>query len=194
VAQANTLDDLGYRYAFDLFAPPVDHFILAANDEYGPAAKFLGTAKVDQNPFHVSYVVNPTMDFAHDGTVADHAYWLSGLSLRDGTGAAPLAEVDAVSDGFGQKDPTPGPTKHGTGTLTGGNTGPLTYSEQSKDWGKTGKTPKRDVLHVDATNLATATVNVERAKLDCQAELEVTTDGPLDVTLAGCNRTLHFGG
>ena len=100
VAQAQTFDDLGYRYAFDLFAPPVDHLLLAANDEYAPAAKFLGTAKVDRNPPHVTYVVNPTMDFPNDGTVADHAYWLSGLKLRDGSGAAPLGQVDARSEGL----------------------------------------------------------------------------------------------
>ena len=49
-----------------------------------------------RNPAHVSYVVNPTMDFPDRGTVADHAYWLSGLQLRDGSGATPRGEVDAT--------------------------------------------------------------------------------------------------
>jgi hypothetical protein len=194
VAQAQTFDDLGYRYAFDLFAPPVDHLLLAANDEYAPAAKFLGTAKVDRNPFHVTYVVNPTMSFPDDGTVADHAYWLSGMTLRDASGAAPLGQVDAVSKAFGQADPTPGATEHSTGTLTGGNFGPLTYAETSKSWGKAKKAPASDTLVLKATNLAQVVVDPDRAGLDCSAKLDVTTDGPLDVRLAGCGKTLHFAG
>ena len=158
VAQAQTFDDLGYRYAFDLFAA-ADHLALAANDEYAPAAKFLGTAKVDRNPPHVTYVVNPTMDFPNDGTVADHAYWLSGLKLRDRSGAAPLGQVDARSEGFGVGDPAAHATSHTAGTLTGGNTGPFTYAEQSKSWGKAPAAAKHDILHLTVTNLSDVTVN-----------------------------------
>ena len=193
VAQAQTFDDLGYRYAFDLFAPPVDHLMLAANDEYAPAAKFLGTARVDRNPAHVTYVVNPTMDFARDGTVADHAYWLSGMRLRDGSGAAPLGQIDARSQGFAVGDPPVHATSHTLGTLTGGNTGPLEYAEQSRDWGKVPTAPKHDVLHLTATNLKAVTVHPRRAKLSCHPQLDVQTDGPLTVTLAGCGHAEQFG-
>jgi pimeloyl-ACP methyl ester carboxylesterase len=192
VAQAQTFDDLGYRYAFDLFAPPVDHFALAANDEYAPAAKFLGTAKVDRNPPHVTYVVNPTMDFPKDGTVADHAYWLSGLKLRDGSGGNPLGEVDARSEGFGVGDATAHATSHTLGTLTGGNTGPFEYAEQSKSWGKAPTAPKRNVLHLTATNLSAITVHPKRARLGCNVHIDLQTDGPLTVHLAGCGKSKHF--
>ena len=101
VAQAQTFDDLGYRYRFDLFTS-ADHFALAVNDQYAPAAAFLGTHEVNPNPAHVTYVVNPTMDFPGAGTVADHAYWLSGLKLRDsrrqrppGAGGRPLGGLRA---------------------------------------------------------------------------------------------------
>ncbi len=190
-AQAQTFDDLGYRYQFDVFAPPVDHLLLAANDEYAPAAKFLGSARVDRNPSHVTYVVNPTMDFKMDGTVADHAYWLSHLKLRDASGAAPLGKIDARSEGFGVGDPPPHPTSHTSGVLTGGNVGPLTYAEQSRDWGKAPKAPKRDVLHIAATNLRSATVSLTRAHLDCDAKVKAQSDGPLAIRLAGCARTVH---
>ncbi len=60
--QAQTFDDLGYRYAFDVF-PTADHLALAGNDSYQPAADFLGTQRVVRDPAHVTYVVNPTMDF-----------------------------------------------------------------------------------------------------------------------------------
>ncbi len=100
VEQAQTFDDLGYRYKFDLFTN-ADHFAFAVNDQYAPAAAFLGTHETILNPPHVTYVVNPTMDFPGAGTVADHAYWLSGLKLRDSGGSAPLGKVDARSEGFG---------------------------------------------------------------------------------------------
>jgi hypothetical protein len=102
--------------------------------------------------------------------------------------------VDAVSQGFGRTDPNAKATKDGTGVLTGGNVGPLTYAEQSKSWGKAPRAPKRDTLQIRATNLALIVVNPARARLDCHAKLDVTTDGPLAVKLAGCrHRAYHFG-
>jgi pimeloyl-ACP methyl ester carboxylesterase len=192
VAQAQTFDDLGYRYAFDVFTT-ADHFLLAANDQYQPAADFLGNQRVNRNPFHVTYVVNPTMDFANRDTVADHAYWLSGLKLRDATGNAPLGQVDAISGAFGKADPVPSSTQAGGGALTGGNVGPLAYAEQRKDWGPTRKVARTNTLTITATNLSRIVVHPERAKLDCHAKLDVTTDGPLTVTVAGCRRHQTFG-
>ncbi|HVS29674.1 MAG TPA: alpha/beta hydrolase-fold protein, partial [Solirubrobacteraceae bacterium] len=93
VAQAQGFDALGYRYEFDSFLVG-DHLTLAINDQYQPAADFLGADKVDRDPAHVTYVYNPTMDFPDVGTTADHAYWLSQIKLRDGSGSAPLGKVD----------------------------------------------------------------------------------------------------
>src|SRR5205823_3930499 len=56
-AQADSFGSLGYRYEFDLFNP-AEHLTLAINDEFGPAATFLGTTVVDRNPAHVTYVYN----------------------------------------------------------------------------------------------------------------------------------------
>ena len=186
-AQAQTFDELGYRYTFDVFT--ADHFLLAINDEYSPVAEFLGTDEVDRNPHHVSYVVNPAMDFANVKAVADHAYWLSGMRLRDGSGDAPLGEVDAVSHGFGVTDPEPTATRNGGGSLNGGAVGAIPYTEQAKDWGEPGTAEPRDVLELDATNLSKLVVNPKRARLSCDAEIEATTDGPLTLKLAGCGRT-----
>ena len=191
--QAQTFDGLGYRYVYDLFTT-ADHFALAVNDQYAPAASFLGTHRVDRNPAHVTYVVNPTMDFAGAGTVADHAYWLSGLELRDPSGDAPLGEVDAHSDAFGHGDPAENPTQTGAGALQGGNLIAMPYVERSKSWGTAPQTSAQDVLHLDAHNLAQVIVHVARAGLSCHPGLDVTTDGPLAVKLAGCGRTLSFGG
>jgi hypothetical protein len=132
------------------------------------------------------------MDFANRDTVANHAYWLSGLTLRDATGNAPLGQVDALSGGFGKADPVPSSTQAGGGTLTGGNAGPLAYTEQRKDWGPDRTAPKTDTLTITATNLSRIVVHPRRAKLDCRAKLDVTTDGPVTVTVAGCHRKQSF--
>jgi hypothetical protein len=193
VMQAKGFDGLGYRYEFRTYAP-ADHLTLAINDQYAPAAAFLGTTKVDRNPAHVTYVRNPTMDFPGVGTTADHAYWLSGIDLRDGSGSAPIGKIDVVSDGFGVADPAALPTQHGAGALTGGNLPALAYTSQSKAWGPAPPKPKADALHIDAQNIGSVTINPQRARVSCGAQLDVTTDGPLTVTLAGCNRSQTFGG
>src|SRR5207247_7456037 len=173
---AQTFDDLGYRYVYDLFATS-DHFALSVNDQYTPAAHFLGNHEVKRNPAHVSYVVNPTMDFSGAGTVADHAYWLSGLKLRNAGGDAPLGHVDARSAAFGHGDPTAGSTQTDGGVLTGGNYVAMPYVERSKTWGKAPHTDPRDTLHLDVQNLSRVVVHPGRARLTCHAKLDVSTDG-----------------
>jgi dienelactone hydrolase len=193
LAQVQTFDDLGYRYTFDLFTT-ADHFTLAVEDQYSPAAAFLGTHRVRRDPPHVSYVVNPKMDFVGADTVADHAYWLSGLRLRSSDGSAPLGQVDARSEGFGRTDPTPKPTRTTpSNLLQGGNLPPLNYSERRKAWGPEEKVGRKDVLRLNAQNVARVVVHPSRAHLSCDATLHVTTDGPLTLRLAGCGAPLHFG-
>ena len=94
---ADELDRLGYRYELDVYT--AEHLTLAIHDQYAPAAEFLGTAKVNRNPAHVTYVVDPTLDHADLSFVADHAYWLSGARTR-GSGQG---TVDAFSHGLGHR-------------------------------------------------------------------------------------------
>jgi hypothetical protein len=137
----------------------------------------------------VTYVVDPREDNAAATTVGDHAYWLSGLRTRkDGTGT-----VDAVSRAFGVADPTATSFGYGGGALTGGEIPAMAYVSRSQTWGPFGKAAKADALALTVSNLKTVTVDVARAGLSCGATLEVKTDGPLDVVLAGCGRTRHFG-
>jgi hypothetical protein len=192
VQQANTFDQLGYRYELDSFAP-AEHLTLAINDQYQPAADFLGTTKVDRNPAHVTYVVNPTMDFPEMGGPANHAYWLSGLELRDSSGTAPRGTIDVRSEGFGVGDPLPGATGHGAGALTGGTLPAIAYTSQSRQWGPVPPALTRNRLEIDAQNLSALTIDPARAHVSCGAALDVTTDGPVSVTLAGCGRTETFG-
>ena len=190
-AQADRFGELGLRYAFDAFQP-AEHFTLAYNDQYQPAADFLGTSRVDRDPPHVTYVVNPTMDFAALGTRADHAYWLSALTLRDSAGATPRATVDARSRGFGVGDPEPTGVQSGGGSLTGGTSPAIPYTRQAQDWKAAPAEPRRNVLELKATNLATATVDPGRARVGCDATITAETDGPLTLDVAGCRRTIRF--
>ena len=119
-AQADAFDALGYRYEFDVFSP-AEHLTLAINDQFAPAAAFLGDAQVKRDPAHVTFVRNPTMDFGDAGTVADHAYWLSAIGVRSGTGDAALGTVDAESGGIPEADAPATPTARGGGSLDGGH-------------------------------------------------------------------------
>jgi pimeloyl-ACP methyl ester carboxylesterase len=199
---ANALSSDGYRYQLDVYRPcasslcsPLfpDHLELAVNDEYAPAAAFLGSATVDYDPAHVTYVAYPTRSVSKYELVADHAYWLSDLTLRSPTDSAGKAEaeIDASSHGFGVGNPTASSEQLGTGALTGGYMGPIQYLSFSKTWGPTPSAPVKDEIDITATNLATASINVARAHVDCHVVLNVTTDGPLTITLPGCNRVVH---
>jgi hypothetical protein len=39
---------------------------------------------------------------------------------------------------------------------------------------------------VSATNVAALTIDPVRAHVSCDAQIDVTADGPVDITLAGC--------
>jgi dienelactone hydrolase len=184
-AHARRFDELGLRHVFDVF-DPAEHLTLAINDEYGPAAAFLGEARVDRDPPRITYVVNPKMNFANRRFVADHAYWVGELRLRDRGGEAPRGEVDVRSEGFGAGDPPPGPTQSGGGALSGGQLPAMPFTEQRRDWGDAPRTPVRNVLHVRARNLSRIAIDVNRARVGCDALLDVDTDGPVRIDLAGC--------
>jgi hypothetical protein len=193
---ADALDELGYRYELDAFQPCANpacsalfpnHLQLAINDWFQPPAEFLGDARVERNPAHVTYVVNPARDFPDLELVGDHAYWLSELELGDG---AEQGEIDAVSHGFGVGDPEPGETERGTGTLEGGNLGSIVYTKQKKAWGDPPPQPVANKVEIKATGIESAVLHVERARVDCDAEIVIESDGPLTVTLAGCDRTV----
>jgi hypothetical protein len=185
--QVNTFDSLGYRYEFDQFQAG-DHLALAINDEYSPAAAFLGTDTVQPNPPHVTYAYNPTMDFAADGTTAGHAYWVYGITLRNAEGSAPLGTIDVRSEGFGVADPAPSATQHGLGALTGGQIPAIPFTSQSKTWGQPPSAPVADALDIKATNVSSVTIDAARARVDCRAHLNVTSDGPLNVKLTNCRK------
>ena len=182
LATAKALDDAGYRYELDAYTG--EHLTLAINDEYGPAARFLGTTTVDRDPPHVTYVADPKLDYGKYGFAGDHAYWLSGIKARDTSGKG---TVDVRSHGFGDGDPPASATSPVSGTLAGGSLGTLAYAGTAKGWGAAPRAAKEDVVDVTATNVGAVTIDAPRARLDCRAKVNLKSDGPTQVTLSGCN-------
>ena len=204
---AAKLDSLGYRYELHAHQPCANpacsalfpnHLQLAINDQYAPAAAFLGTNSVDRNPAHVTYYLDDARNHAKIGLVGDHAYWVSGLTLRDPSQSDamgdPSGQFDAVSHGFGTSDPVATPTQVGSGQLTGGNLGTIQFASRKKEWAPPTPAPKADTIDVNATNISKASIAVTRAGVDCSVKLNITSDGPIDVALPGCGRTVHAAG
>jgi pimeloyl-ACP methyl ester carboxylesterase len=188
--QARDLDALGYRYRFDTYTTG-EHLTLARHDQYQGSADFLGDARVDRNPSHVTYVANPVMDVPQRTLIGNHAYWLSGIAVRDTGSAVPRGTIDVKSHGFGEGDPVASPTQTGAGT-TSGNLGVQAYVSQYKTWSLPTLALKANRLDIVARNVAAVTINVQRARVGCDAALAVDTDGPLTVTLDGCNRQVQY--
>jgi hypothetical protein len=183
------LESHGLRFRFDQFLTG-DHLTLHTNDEWGPAAAFLGTATVDLDPPHVTYVLDTASDFPADGTVADHAYWLSGLTLASSANTT-LGEIDARSSGFATADPAVTPATMAPGVLTGGHHGPMPYLETAETWANPVPAPATDRLDLTTTNIGTVTVDLTRPRLDCHALIHVTADTPLEIDLPACGKTLR---
>lgn len=179
----------GIRYDHWIFTP-AGHITEGNNDEFGPAAAFLGDHTVDRNPAHVTYVVDPSLDSKADSP-ANHAYWLSALTPR---AAGSAAKVDAASHAFGVGDPPVLAVALSASTLNGGSHGPIPYQRRTLDWGATPAEASADRLDITARNLATATVDVARARVDCNVNLHVDSDGPLKLHLVGCARSVAVGG
>jgi hypothetical protein len=177
----------GIRFIENLFLT-ADHLTLAANDEFMPGVRWLGSHRVDRDPARVSYVVDPTEDNALARTVADHAYWLSGLRTRGkGDGV-----VDAVSKAFGVGIPKVLPVQQGAGVLTGGEIPAMAYVQRRQAWGPTPKAPRADAIVITAKNLSRIVIDIARAHVDCNVTLKVSTDGPLTVVIPGCGEARHF--
>lgn len=183
---AANLNGLGYRYELDEFTPG-EHNTFALNDEYGPAAQFLSDDALDRDPSHITFSIDPALSFPKLKLKADHAYWVSGLTVRR---PGSRGTIDAVSRPAGAGDPAPSGEQHGADVLTGGMIPAIAYVRQYQTWGPVPRTRSSDTLDIKATNLATATIDPGRAGLNCRVQVRVTTDGPVRITLARCGRVI----
>jgi hypothetical protein len=181
------MEDAGLRYDHWLFSP-AGHITLGNNDEYGPAAEFLGDHRVDRSPPHVTFVVASGEEDDPIGR-ADHAYWLSDVRPREG---AAHGTIDARSHGFGAGDPPLLDEESAPGRLEGGShPGGLGYLRRARAWGEAPAERVANRLDLSATDLRSATLDVRRARVDCAVDLRVTSNGPFDLRLAGCGETVR---
>lgn len=171
----------GIRYHHVVFTP-AGHITEGNNDQFAPAAAFLGDTVVDRNPTHITYGYDPSRNNPMTGS-ADHAYWLSHLIPRT-AGSTAILDVRSLASGLG--DPTVLPVQWGVGLLEGGSHGPLPYSERNLSWGGAPQQPKANELVITATNVRVVTIDPKRAGVTCRTKLTVISDGPLRVTLLGC--------
>jgi hypothetical protein len=175
-------EQAGIRYDHWVFTP-AGHITEGNNDEFGPAATFFGAATVDRNPAHVTYYYDPSTDDPVLGA-ANHAYWLSAIALRDPSTAGKL-DVRSLAGGLG--DPPVEAVAPGAGTLNGGSHGPIPYTRRTIAWGTAPSEPRQDELVLSATNVKSVTIDAPRAGVSCAAKVQVTSDGPIQVVLAGCD-------
>lgn len=184
------LGEAGLRFVFDQF-PAAAHMTLPGNDEWGPLVEFLGEHRVTRNPARITHVVAPRQDSQRSEVVADHVYWLGDLRARH---PEMIGTIDVHSEAFGVGQPEPGGVTSSFEVLEGGRQGPKPFHRRQQDWGPAPDAAAADRLVIKATNLAELTVDVLRARLSCQPQIDVTTDGPLLVQLEGCNRVIAFDG
>lgn len=190
------LDSMGYRYEFWSFPNMRHQFNMQACNGISPKpcaysflSDFLETIaplKPAKNPAHVTLVSSDALNQPEFGIEANHAYWISGMTIRDP--AKYYGKVDAITHGLGEGDPTPNPTQKTTGAdYASGQT--ISYSTYER-WIKTltpgQPVPARNEVDVTATNVSRLVIDGVRAKLDCAAKINLVSDGPTEVIINGC--------
>jgi predicted esterase len=178
------MEQYGYRFEIRQF-PTADHLTIATNDQYADGVTWLGDRRVDSDPPRVSFSVDARSDFPGTRMVADHAYWLSGVTIRD-RHHDPSGAIEAHSLGFGVRDPVDVNRSSTPGLLTGGHHGPMPYLQTRQDWGPVRAATRTNHLDLQLRNVGAVDVDLSRARLDCHATVSVHTDGPARLTFPGC--------
>lgn len=188
-ADAYAAGDYDYEF-YSWVGLAAEHLVMCKNGMWDKAAEWMGDAPRAVDPHHVTFVRNPLMDDPESGLVADKAYWLSEIATR---GPEP-GTIDVVSRGQGVTDSAPPAPGRELG-VTDGHFSPVNpYLREFRHLDPATEAPAEDVLDVRSAGVGAVTIDPERAGVDCDADLNVATDGPLAVTLAGCDRTESFDG
>jgi len=194
------LDSLGYRYEWWSFTGQGHIFGLTACNGISPKpcgqsfqADFLDTVfGVGQpltkviNPPHITYSVNQGWNEPMFNLVGDHAYWISGVTVRDPS-VSPYGKIDVISGAFGLNDPTANPTTSSLNTDWNlGQSGNHSYTKWIKTLNAPTTTTANNQIDVTATNISKVVIDPIRARVDCNAVVNVTSDGPINVVIHGC--------
>jgi hypothetical protein len=131
---------------------------------------------VERDPWRVNYAFVPAADRPRLGLVHDHAYWVSDLRARDTSGDPGTdparGEIDARSLAFGVGDPRTRPVRSAGPTPAP----PQLSVVEGTDWASTPRTPERNALELRLENVAAATIDGRRARLDGDRLLRVTLE------------------
>jgi putative cell wall-binding protein len=177
---AQALEALGYRFDFWWFEGAAQ----GGHAEYRhlvPEQYAALTAEpIDRDPRRVTYVLNDAMSEPEYGLTADHAYWLSGLALRDAS--ALFGSIDVTSHGVGTGDPEPQPAVDDAGPSQAGSN---PWLRRTLEWAPAPPADVADALDITAANVSAVTIDVDRARVSCDPTLDIDSDGPLEVTLVG---------
>jgi len=181
------------------------HLLMCNNGTWDVMTKWLGDMKRVVDPMRVTYVRNPLMDDPGAGLVGNRAYWVSGIETRDQA----LGTVDVISDGFevgpaeaGRKEtenlsvPSDG-MYLGSGFDQPDRRAALPQNPFLREYRHLGSGPSHtpsDALTITVKNIRTLTIDPQRAKVSCNAKLDVKSDGPLSITLLGCGGGPHTFG
>ncbi|MHB8738932.1 MAG: alpha/beta hydrolase-fold protein [Candidatus Dormibacteria bacterium] len=183
VMQADQFKADGLRYRFDLY-PGYDHFAFAQFDDWSVGRDFLGTGQVNLNPEVVDYTVAPALWGAVLPSVADHAYWVSGITPVSGlsASAAPTARVHFDSAARGRAShtlvtPAPAPGVVNSPSET------AAYIDQQQTWDPGLDGPNANELDYCTTDVSAATVDMSRSGLDPAAPLTLSGSATATVTL-----------
>lgn len=174
VTHLQTMAQLGYHHRHELFV--ADHFLLATVDDWTRATEVLGERpELVVDPDHVTYRIDAARDRADLGLVADHAYWLSDLTVRD-VDAGGLVDVRTAARGVGDRTSSP---------IVDAGPAPLPFVARGLTLGDAAEVDAEPRVEVDLTGVATATVDLTagRLPLDDEATVTVGSDGSATLTL-----------
>ena len=181
-----------YDYAFMTWlGASSDHVVMCANGTWGVATRWLGDMRAVPNIFHVTYVRNPAWDDPQSGLVGNKAYWLAGIETRS-TDRTQTGTIDVVSRGFGLADAPVAPMVPNAGMEAGTTIALNAYTSEQRIKPAPLPAVALDRLDITARNIATVTIDRKRARVSCNAVLNVVTDGPLTVRMSGCGQDRMF--
>ncbi|HJR18220.1 MAG TPA: prolyl oligopeptidase family serine peptidase [Actinomycetota bacterium] len=190
---ASRFTQLGYRNRLYLLLGQ-EHYSPLIVDEWSDPARYINGTKRDPNPARVTYRIWPaleravetigvpegaTLDYAFDG-----AYWVDGLTVREGDPNDPaiVGTFDATTQGRG----VPSTLGIPEGSVAAvGHTAPFVMGGLA--WLGTGSSAPANAFNATLTNIAGARLDLARMALSTAAPITatITTDGPAVLRLAG---------
>ncbi|MGH3519792.1 MAG: hypothetical protein ACRDQ7_20860 [Haloechinothrix sp.] len=179
-----------YDYEFDTWiGASSEHLIMCDNGTWDVFTKWAGAGQRERDPAHVTYVRNPLMDDPRFGLVGDRAYWLSDIQTR----TRESGTIDVFSHGLGIRDPKVPAKETEAAIQSGGTTVPVNpYLREFRKLPAPPSARRADELDIAASNIRTVMIDPRQAKVTCNANLNVRTDGPLRVVLLGCGAPRNF--